>query len=139
MFVFRLIYSSPRKCFKFSDPEPMFELIYAQIERNIIGLADIIAIHCEVYEMAFDLIRELETRKKSSRVFDDFICKFKIPIALPSLPFQGVHTARFRVFWLRGPNLFNSTCPFSCNHEIAFLLAQTAFRVRRHSMRLPES
>lgn len=117
----------------------MFELVYAQIERNIIGLADIIAIHCAVYEMAFDLIRELETRKKSSKIFDDFICKFKIPITPLSLLFQVVNTTRFRASWPKGLNLFNFKCPFSCNQEIAFLLAQTVFRVRRHSMRLPKS
>jgi len=54
------------KCFQFSESAPLFEVIFAQIEKGVIGLADVNSIHCNAHQMAFDLISEMQTEKKGS-------------------------------------------------------------------------
>ena len=53
-----------RQAFRFSEPEPLLTTIFAQLEVENFGWADVIAIHVDAYLMAVELVRQVSYHQK---------------------------------------------------------------------------
>ncbi|KAI6203676.1 hypothetical protein M3Y94_00584100 [Aphelenchoides besseyi] len=61
------------KNFQFQQAEPLFSLIFEQVEKGIIGLADVIPIHFAAYLMSYSLITHPRGKRNPSAIIDKVV------------------------------------------------------------------